>query len=240
MPPLCATEHFDVFSNERFSRRLSLQLDSILSATIPVPSARRVRFSQKQDKVFNPAQEYYTDEDMERKWIGFDTLQDIRQEARELSSSLRKRQSSPCNVALAHRKTTLIIASDLQSLVKLSHTTPEEDLSRWCSIDDGRRGLERFSSGIYYCFRRRDISCVRSVVLAEQQRQRAEHVHDLDAIAQKSCEVSRRSRNFALFLGGADAKQVQKRGIDSAPCRQVPPRKRSKVYHSTEVASAAA
>ena len=240
MAPLCLQENnYDVFSNERFSRRLSLQLDEILPGVLP--SRTRIRFCEAQNKVFNPEPEYYTDEDISAKWHRPCDLRAIRERAKVQSSALRKEvQASNCDIAVAHRKTTLIISADFKGLMKLSPCTPEDDLSRWCSVEDGRRGLERFSSSIYYCFRRRDMAEVREAVLNEQAYQRENHFYDPELIARRSREVSRRSRNFALFLGGADAKQIAKRKQSSAPCRQAPPRKRSKIFNVANLAAGSA
>jgi hypothetical protein len=226
MPPLCPSEgdRFDVFSNEHFADPLNSQLDKLTCS-----SSRRVRFN-REDKVFNPDLEYYTDEDIKIKWCNILDLQEIRQEAKEVSSLIRHHAKTQyCELAMAHRKTTLILASDFRSLVKLTPTTPDQDLSIWCSRDDGRRGLERFASKVYGCFRRRDVSEARIAVLAEQNCQRTQQFCDPELIAAKSRAVSLRARTFALFLAGADEKQVSKRDLEQP--RQAPPRKRSKVYH---------
>jgi hypothetical protein len=215
---------YDVLSAERFADPLNCQLHKLT-----VSSPRRVRFSHQQDRILNPQIEYYTDEDTKIKWWGNDALLQIRQRVKALSALLRHRaKSHDCDLTMAHHKTTLILASDFHSLIKLTPSSPDQDLAKWCSQDDGRRGLERFSSKVYHCFRRRDVTDTRKAVIREQERQRAQKICDPEAIAQISAKGSRRARNFALFFGGADAKQILKREQE-APARRAPPRKRSKI-----------
>lgn len=205
---------------------LHCQLDRLTVST-----TRRVRFSREQDKILNPQTEYYTDEDISTKWWAMDDLAEIRERAKSMSALLRHHaKKHDCDLTMAHRKTTLILASDFGSLIKLTRSSPDQDLANWCSHDDGRRGLERFSSKVYHCFRRRDVVESRKAVIDEQARQRSQKIFDPEAIAQASAKISRRSRNFALFFGGADAKQVLKRGQE-APSRRAPPRKRSRICH---------
>jgi hypothetical protein len=220
----------DVFNYETFAGPLNAQLDKLAAS-----SRRRVRFAREQEIVMNPEKEYYTDEDIQIKWWSMEGLGEVRQRAKQLSTLLRHHaKSHDCELTMAHRKTTLILASDFHSLVKLSLTSPVQDLSTWCSRDDGSRGLERFSSKVYCSFRRRDVTNTRAAVLEEQSRQRSQQIYDPELIAEKAREVSRRARNFALFFGGADAKQVSDakqvlKRDGPPPVRQIPPRKRSRM-----------
>ena len=54
---------------------------------------------------------------------------------------------------MGYKKTRLIVTSDLKQLVKLPLTTPVQDLSKRCTHDDGRRGLEKISSELYHEWR---------------------------------------------------------------------------------------
>ena len=192
----------------------------------------------------NPEQEYFTEEDIHIKWWGPEDLQLIRQNAKLTSARLRHHaKSQDCDLTMAHRKTTLILTADFSSLVKLPPTSPDQDLSSWCSRDDGRRGLERFASKVYASFRRRDVANTRASVLSEQARQRCEQIDDTEAIAQKSREASKRARSFALFFGGADSSQVnssKRTSRQAPPIRRAPPRKRSKMFHPIDELKAAA
>ena len=243
MAPLCSPDviHVDTTTNSSFELALmsdevsvSLDLQCQLNK-LTVSSKRRVVFSQEQDRILNPQTEYYTDEDISTKWWSMQDLANIREEAKSMSALLRHHaRKHDCDLTMAHRKTTLILASDFHSLIKLSPTSPDQDLANWCSYEDGRRGLERFSSKVYHSFRRKDVTDSRRAIIEEQQRQRLLNISDTEAIAKASAKYSRRARNFALFFGGADAKQVLKRDLQQAPARRAPPRKRSKMCHSID------
>jgi hypothetical protein len=197
---------------------------------LTVSSKRRVRFSHTQDRILNPQAEYYTDEDIAIKWWSMGDLSEIRERARSQSALLRQHaKKTDCDLTMAHRKTTLILSGDFQSLIKLTPLSPDQDLANWCSHEDGRRGLERFSSKVYHAFRRKDVVETRKAVIEEQDRQRSQQIYDPESLAQASTKISRRARNFALFFGGADAKQVLKREL---PSRRPPSRKRSKMCHA--------
>jgi hypothetical protein len=251
---------FDVFSNERFGEPLKRQLDVLQTATNPVSRRRKVTFhsssSPTRTTIINPEREYYTDEDIRIKWWAAADLQDIRKRAKAISTMLRQNAKvEDCDLTMAHRKTTLSLARDYQSLVKLSPSTPDQDLAMWCSSDDGRRGLERFASKVYGSFRRHDVSNTRTAVIREQARQKFEGMSNPDAIAQLAQDASRRARTFAHFFGGADASQADdERPVAVAPAvrrlavpqpilsreRVAPPRKRSKIFHPIDGFSAAA
>jgi hypothetical protein len=224
-------QHDHAFCNERFVGPLKLELETVRFDTPNKRPKRRVRFDRIK-KVINPETGYYTDEDVQIRWWGFDELGDIKQRAKETSILLRKslvgRESS---LTMAHRKTSLILASDFKALIRLSPSTPDKDLQEWCSFEDGRRGLERFSSKDYSCLRRQDILNTRESVLGEQQRQKETMQYDPEVIARVARETSRRARTFALFFGEADARE--KLAIREPTFeRRAPPRKRSKLAHS--------
>jgi hypothetical protein len=223
-------QHGHAFCNERFVGPLKLELETVRLQQPKTPK-RRVRFDRNK-KVINPEAGYYTDEDVQIKWWGFDELDGIKQRAKETSIVLRKsligRESS---LTMAHRKTSLILASDFKALIRLSPSTPDKDLQGWCSFDDGRRGLERFASKDYSCLRRQDITNTRESVMGEQQRQRETMKYDPEVIARVARETSRRARTFALFFGEADARErlaIREPTFE----RRAPPRKRSKLAHS--------
>jgi hypothetical protein len=231
--------HHGVFSNECFAHPLKIQLEATCKP--PRPQKRRVRFDTE-ERVINPIQEFYTDDDVRVRWYGMEELCQIKQHAKEQSNMVRKRSKDrDCLVAVAHRKTTLLLRSDFRAIVKLSPTTPDQDLARWCSYNDGRRGLERFSSRDYCAFRRSDIMNARTAVIEEQTRQRGQNSVDQEAIAQRAREASKRARTFAQVLATADdleAQQVHEeqveeeqemRDLDDSFRRVAPPRKKSKL-----------
>lgn len=218
------------FCNERFVGPLKLELETVRLDQLKTPK-RRVRFDRNK-KVINPETGYYNDEDVRIKWWGFDELSDIKQGAKETSIVLRKTiVESESPLTMAHRKTSLILASDFKALIRLSLSTPDKDLQEWCSFDDGRRGLERFVSKDYSCLRRQDILNTRESVMGEQQRQKETMKYDPEVIARLARETSRRARTFALFFGEADSRE---RLAIREPIfeRRAPPRKRSKLAHS--------
>jgi hypothetical protein len=215
------------FCNERFAGPLKLELETV---RLEQPK-RRVRFDREK-KVINPESEFYCDEDIRIKWYGFDELGNIKQAAKETSIALRKMLAGKeCFLTMAHRKTSLILASDFKALIRLPSSTPDKDLQGWCRFEDGRRGLERFASKDYSCLRRQDIGNTRESVMGEQQRQKESMTRDPEAIARVARETSRRARTFALFFGEADARErlaVREPEFE----RRAPPRKRSKLGHS--------
>jgi hypothetical protein len=222
--------HHHAFCNERFAGPLKLELETLETVRLEQPK-RRVRFDRDK-KVINPEGGYYTDEDVRIKWWGFEELDDIKRGAKETSLVLRKTLAGrECSLTMAHRKTSLILASDFKALIRLSPSTPDKDLQGWCSFNDGRRGLERFSSKDYSCLRRQDITNTRESVMDEQLRQKETMKYDPVAIARVARETSRRARTFALFFGEADAKErlaIREPTFE----RRAPPRKRSKLGHS--------
>lgn len=210
---------------------------------LPTELRANVRF-ELETEVINPSPEYYTDEDVANKWYGQDDLHQIKQRAKEDSIELRKatKGQDTC-LCVAHRKTSLMLKSDFKSLIKLSPTTPDQDLSEWCSYDDGRRGLERFASRDYAALRRKDICNTRTSVMEEYARQRELCIQDPEAIAIIARDASRRARTFARFFAAADAgaSKTADQPARRLPSRCqseirtisrcVPPRKRSKQYH---------
>jgi len=207
-----ASDEFDcdTSSNQSFSDSQTTELNTV--------TPLRVRFQSPHPKVLNPDTEYYGKEDCLVRWWSTEDLQKIRQKIKTLCARIRyheKRQYY--ELTTAHRKITLILASDFSSLMKLPLSLPNQDLSIWCSYNDGRRGLERSASKVYACFRLNDILKTREAVLKEQLRQRREGANDPEMIAEVCKQASRRARSFAQFMAGADAQQVGKDGEKSFP-----------------------
>jgi hypothetical protein len=239
-------QHDHVFSSTRFSLPLREELPE--AATTPVTTTTttsssrrktRVQFAQIPTMIINTDQEFYDASDIEIKWWTSAELIVIRTSVKETVASLRgngqpgehhqQRTVDSC-LAVAHHKTTLMLSSDFRGLMKLSPTTPEQDLYRWSSHDDGRRGLERFVSRDYCCFRRRDIASTRCGVIQEQFRQQQLGICEPELIAKLAREASRRARSFSLFMGEADALAAGT-AQKAPPTRKAPPRKRSKTEH---------
>jgi hypothetical protein len=211
-----------------FAGPLKLELEPVC---LKQPKRRSVCFDREK-KVINPESEFYTDEDIRIKWRGSDELGYIKQDAKETCVVLRKMLvGKECFLTMAHRKTSLILASDFKALIRLSPSTPDKDLQGWCSFDDGRRGLERFTSKDYSCLRRQDITNTRETVLGEQRRQKETATRDPEIIARAARETSRRARTFALFFGEADARERLSNREPNFE-RHDPPMKRRKLEHS--------
>lgn len=209
----------DVFHFEPLKMELEAAFLEPLTFQPPEVSDRRtlVRF-QAEETVINLQTEYYTDEDVRTKWYSNDDLAQIKLEAKELSNELRRSTNSQDTcLTTAHRKTSLMLKSDFKALVKLSPSTPDQDLTKWCSTTDGRRGLERFASRDYTVMRRNDIAKTRQAVFeAASSRQEPE------AIAHAARDASRRARTFARFFAAADADAAKTPAQD--PRRRMPAR----------------
>lgn len=186
---------------------------------------RRVAFAGA--KVINEGEpESISEEEMAVRWWTQDGLDQIKQAAKEMSLHLRRiSKEKGCYVETAHKKTSLMLANNFKELVKLSASSPDQDLRHWCARNDGRRGLERFACKEYCNSRKDDVIGARNMVFQEQKRQRTERVYKPDIIAKVSKEKTRRARTFALFLGEADALVARGSGRSSV--------KRSKVTHET-------
>lgn len=249
MAPLLDSTQMDDSCDDIFSLwPMKLELNATLCEplTLDSPKTSFVRF-EDEIGIINPLCEYYTEEDLETKWLGPGELHQVKQQAKEDSSNLRKEtKGQHTSLCLAHRKTSLMLKSDFKSLVKLSPTTPDQDLTEWSSSDDGRRGLERFASRDYAALRRKDICDTRTAVIEEYSRQQTFHVKDDEAIADMARDSSRRARTFARFFAAADAIAARSpvEPIRRLPARchsdirtlvrRTPPRKRSKQYHREE------
>lgn len=250
MAPLLVQPPYHDSSEDVFSLwPLKLELDAAIATNhFRLPA---IRFDDEID-IINPSAEYYTDDDVTIRWYSMDELQQLKQEAKGYSITIRQSSTSQDTcLCVAHRKTSLMLKSDFKSLLKLSPTTPDQDLSEWCSYDDGRRGLERFLSRDYAAFRRSDINLTRTSVLEEYCKQRNTLLFDDEAVANVAREASRRARSFARFFAEADGRASRsidrdrvpvlrripsrcKSELRSFPQRQLPPRKRSKQYHIEE------
>lgn len=247
MMPLVVEPHSqscNVFSNRNFTYPLKYELDAMDVKDVQYVPIKRVSFLPKLH-ILNPEKEYYSDEDIVERWFSPVELQSIKRDAKDFSTILRRstRSKETC-LTMAHRKTTLMLKGDLKALVRLSPSTPDQDIVQWCSVDDGRRGLERFSSRDYCCFRRKDVGTTRTKVLAEQTSQREMGIVDDVAIARVARESSRRARSFALFFGEADLQSAKRSQMTplkvsrDLPERRLPPRKRSRL--NLDIAPAAA
>jgi hypothetical protein len=226
--------------HDHFHRSLRIEPSSPISASLQqqqpqgpsrdsatTATKKRVRFNFEK-RCLDPVNKYYDDEDIVAKWFTASDLLLIKENAKNQSATIRRSgPSEECRLTMAYKKTSLMLAGDFKELVKLPTTSPDQDLRQWCSWNDGRRGLERFSSREYCYTRRGDILNAREAVLAEQDRQTEAGVKNDDLIAKASREVSRRARTFALFMGEADSKQ-QTRPLENAQ-RTAPSRKRSKI-----------
>lgn len=194
------------FKYDSFTDALKFEIDDI-----SVPRCPEVRFQTDQKVIMNPEMEFFDEEDTRIRWYSNEDLNSFRRNAKVAAAALRKESSQGCNVTLAHWKTALIVAAEFQTLVKLSKTSPDEDLFDWCFHNDGRRGLERLACKDYAVRRRLDMRFLLSSVMEEQHKQRAQNIRDPAAIALVSRFLSRRSRCFAAFMGGADAACVRQR-----------------------------
>jgi len=169
----------------------------------------RVRFQSAKPKVLNPETEYFSDEECLVRWWSLKELQKSRKSVKAICARIRcNAKCQDYELITAHRKITLILACNFRSLMKMSRSLPNQDLSIWCAHNDGRRGLERFASKVYSSFRTTDILETREAILREQVRQRREGVYDPDILAERCQRASRRARTFAQFMAGADADQV--------------------------------
>jgi hypothetical protein len=173
-------------------------------------------------------------DDMRVRWWSKQDLEEIKQAAKETSLRLRRQaKERGCCVETAHKKTSLMLSHNFQELVKLSASSPDEDLRHWCARSDGRRGLERHACREYGSRRKDDVMNTRTAVFQEQERLRAEGFTAMDApeaVAKVSREKSRRARTFSLFMGEADAQAVTT-GFAQ------PSSKRCKVAHSNALPS---
>jgi hypothetical protein len=244
-----------VFSSERFTLPMKLQLEATMMEPLNCSGClwgndadfstarrqRRLRFDHCTHTI-NPDPEYYTEQDMSMKWFAALELRAFKVQAKELSNTLRKSNKSQDQrtITSAHRKTTLMLKSDFKALTKLSPSTPDMDITRWCLFSDGRRGLERFASQDYAVMRQSDIRSTREAVRTEHDRQVISQVYDDEAVAKAAREVSRRARTFARFFGAADANVANREELPErrslARCHSeavtrpsLPSRKRSKM-----------
>jgi len=158
----------------------------------------RVRFQSAKPKVLNPETEYFSEEECLVRWWSLEEFQKIRKSVKTICARIRcNAKCQDYELITAHRKITLILVSDFRSLMKMSRSLPNQDLSIWCAYNDGRRGLERFASKVYSFFRTTDIGKTREAVFREQVRQRREGVYDPDTLAELCQRASRRARSFA-------------------------------------------
>lgn len=171
-------------------------------------SKRRVSFAGT--KVINEgADEVITEEEMQIRWWSQDDLEMIKKCAKEMSLKLRKlAKERGCYVETAHKKTSLMLTNSFQELVKMTPSSPDQDLRHWCARSDGRRGLERFACRDFGNSRKEDVLGTRKAVFDEQDRQRRKQTYNPDNIAKVCKAHSRRSRTFSLFMGEADAQSA--------------------------------
>lgn len=203
---------------------------------------RRVNFGGS--TVINEGlEESICDAEIQQRWWTPEDLDDIKRRAKEMSIRLRQQaKEKGCYIGMAHKKTSLMLTNNFPELVKLSPSSPDQDLGHWCARSDGRRGLERFASREYGICRKDDVLDARDAVFREQERQRKSHEQssssmvplDAESMAKISKEKSRRSRTFSLFMGEADA-QAAARMVAQERCeqqKQPSSSKRSKAAHT--------
>lgn len=180
-------------------------------------SSNRRRVSFGGQKIINEgAYEFISFEEMQIRWWSQEDLENIKRNAKEMSLKLRKlAKEKGCYVETAHKKTSLMLTNSFQELVKMSASSPDQDLRHWCARSDGRRGLERFASKEYGNTRKTDVIGTRNAIFHEQEKQRKRGIYSPENIAKVSKANSRRSRTFSLFMGEADAQTVPR----SAPTR---------------------
>ena len=147
---------------------------------------RRVLFGGR--KVINEGpEESISDGEVQRRWWTQNDLDEIKRRAKDLSIRLRQQaKQKGCYIELAHKKTSLMLTNNFPELVKLSPSSPDQDLKHWCARSDGRRGLERFASREYGLCRKDDVLDARDAVLQEQERQRQKKVYSVDSLANVS------------------------------------------------------
>lgn len=144
-------------------------------------------------------------EEIETLWWQKDELSEIRSNAKLLTKMFRQDNRECYPIMMALKKTKLILNSEIQKLVQLPLSRPDEDLQSWCAKNDGRRGLERYASKEYATCHHNDLYRVRRAVLAQQAIQSEEDIYDAELVAESSRMISRRARTFALFMGEADS-----------------------------------
>jgi len=173
----------DLSSNDSLSDSQTTELRELETINI-----HRVRFQLAKPKVLDPETEYFSAEEYPIRWWSAEELKKIWQSIKTLCARIRvKTKCQDHELITAHRKITLILASNFSLLTKMSPLLPEQDLPIWCSYNDGRRGLERFASRVYSFFHMNDIVVTRKAVLREQSRQRQEGVNNPDMLA-KLCQ----------------------------------------------------
>jgi hypothetical protein len=144
--------------HDHFHRSLRIEPSRPISASLQqhLPlgpsrdsSKKRVRFNFEK-RCLDPVSKYYDDNDIVAKWYTANDLLFIKENAKNQSATIRRSgPSEECRLTMAYRKTSLMLAGDFKELVKLPTSSPDQDLRQWCSWNDGRRGLERFSSREY-------------------------------------------------------------------------------------------
>ena len=216
-----------------YNNSIEVDMDDSLSPTCfekRRKPMKEVSFSIETDFV-ECAHSPISEETVQLLWWSRDEMSRLRQSARELSTTIRENSDSQaCPLVSAYKKTTLMLRNDLEALVKLSPTTPEQDLFRHCCKMDGRRGLERYTSKTYAANRHQDIVDYRNAVFQEQQRQRDDmngSYLDEQLIAKVARESSRRARSFAVFLGETDSLISRAQVADRKPRRSAPRRSRT-------------
>ena len=193
------------------------------------------------------SEETICDSEIQQRWWTPDDLDEIKRRAKEMSIRLRQQaKEKGCYIGMAHKKTSLMLTNNFPELVKLSPSSPDQDLRHWCARSDGRRGLERFASREYGICRKDDVLDARDAVFQEQERQRSSSEPsskvplDPEAMAKVSKEKSRRSRTFSLFMGEADAQAAARMVAQEERCeqqKQPSSSKRSKAAHTAAACS---
>jgi hypothetical protein len=223
--------------HESKGNRISCLLPTSPNSTLTTFAAigkrtRKVRFVDNNEdfpehsspvtEVYPPSPLHLSDGDVQALWFDSEELLDIKNRAKttclrvsqieddESDASASSKKEEKDHFTLAHRKTTLILAADFRGLLKLSQSSPVEDLIPWCSSRLECRGLERFACRDYNLFRQKDIRTTRRGVLNWQKENLLDHPPNnscsaVDSLANIARKASRRARTFAHFLGEADA-----------------------------------
>jgi len=174
---------------------------------------KAVAFPSKIKTVDEKPQEWLSCEEVDLLWWTKKELLSSRSCAKDLSKQIRQSEMECTPITMALKKTKLMLGAEIQKLVRLPLSRPDEDLQEWCANDDGRRGLEKYASKEYAILRHGILCSTRIAVLTEQTAQHKQGICDEELIAESSRKMSRCARTFALFMGEADsyeASDVQK------------------------------
>lgn len=171
-------------------------------------SSKKVVFSDKNQII--ESKNLLSQEEINSCWLKKEELHKLKMAAKKDSERLRRKDAATnddkaSKFTMAYKKTKFMLNSNFKELMKLPLSRPDEDLTKWCLRNDGRRGLEKCVSKNFSIWRSKEIRNARKVVFNEQDLQREMNIKDPDAIAKVSRDCTNLSRSFAGFLGAADA-----------------------------------